>query len=302
MPKPSKLDTLVASLAADGVVARRRALVERFGQSAFDQAKASGQIVPLTRYIYAHRTRTQSTATRIVAANVWLARRGAISGAAACYLYGIEMRGLSSVSVVVDRARRLRAPAWIRVRHLIEPGPIFDMRGIRLVAPPQALIQAWWDEGSKAGRGLILDAIREKQTDAAELLKCLDRWPRVSRRRELVSFLSRLRGGIHSYLEYLADTTVLNTPDLCGLERQVPFTIDGRRYRVDTFDPATRTAIEFDSAAHHASDSARRRDLERDALLATIGVQTLRFTFEDVERRPRWCQQRIQATIAARRR
>lgn len=102
--------------------------------------------------------------------------------------------------------------------------------------------------------------------------------------------------------EHLADNSVLNAPGLRGFERQVVLRVAGRGYRVDAFDVESRTAIEFDGAKYHSDDRARRRDLERDVDLASIGVQTLRFTFEDVADRPSWCRDQILRTIATRRR
>lgn len=151
------------------------------------------------------------------------------------------------------------------------------------------------------GTGLILDALREDLTNAQSILKHLPNYRRVPRRRELITFLSRLRNGIDSYLEWLADQRILNTPDLVHLERQKVFWIDGAKYQVDAYDEETKTAFEFDGKKYHNDDRARRRDIARDRALATIGIQVLRFTFEEVTGEPGRCRETIRKTIAARR-
>lgn len=50
----------------------------------------------------------------------------------------------------------------------------------------------------------------------------------------------------------------------------------------------------------HGSRKQRERDIRRDALLATIGWQTMRFSFARLTRQAEACQREIRATHAAR--
>lgn len=302
MPKQSHTPALLQALDADGVAVTRAQIVERFGHKAFAQGRTGGQIAWILPGTYVLAARAAQRSTRLAACSRWLADRGAISGLAACHLYGLEIRDLPSIAVVIQRSRRSRLPPWIRRRSLTAGIPIQSVGGHRVVPLEYALIDAVRESGIDPVKGLLIDAIREGKTDSARILEALRSLPRVRHRRALARFLENLKGGIDSYLEYLADTHVFNVPELAALERQVVFWVDGKKYRVDALDRETMTAIELDSRKHHGSETARRRDIERDAALASIGILTLRFTYEQINSEPLKCRKRILATIASRRR
>ncbi len=302
MPRRTRTPALLKALDADGVAVTREQIVERFGHKAFTHGRAGGQIACIVPGIYVLAVRATHRSTRLAACTRWLADRGAISGLAACHIYGLEVRDLPNIAVVIQRSRRSRLPSWVHTRSLTAGIPIQNVDGHRVVPLEYALIDAVRERGLEGVKGPLLDAIREGKTDSARILEAVRSLPRVKHRRPLVRFLENLKGGIHSYLEYLADTCVFNIPQLAALERQVAFWVDGKEYRVDTLDRETMTAIELDSRKHHGSEAARRRDLERDAALASIGILTLRFTYEQICTEPLTCRKRILATIAARRR
>jgi very-short-patch-repair endonuclease len=97
-------------------------------------------------------------------------------------------------------------------------------------------------------------------------------------------------------------TRVFNTRDFRGFARQVPVRAPGRRYILDMFHADARVAVELDGRLFHGDDLARRRDLARDTDLASMGITTIRLTFEDITRRPQWCRARVRAAISAHRR
>jgi very-short-patch-repair endonuclease len=54
-------------------------------------------------------------------------------------------------------------------------------------------------------------------------------------------------------------------------------------------------AVEMDGAAWHGSRTQREADIRRDSLLATVGWQTLRFSYERLTRSPEACRRNISA-------
>jgi very-short-patch-repair endonuclease len=56
----------------------------------------------------------------------------------------------------------------------------------------------------------------------------------------------------------------------------------------------------MDGAAWHGSREQRERDIHRDALVATVGWQTLRFSFPRLTGSPDDCRSEIRAVHAAR--
>jgi very-short-patch-repair endonuclease len=57
----------------------------------------------------------------------------------------------------------------------------------------------------------------------------------------------------------------------------------------------------MDGAAWHGSPQQRERDIRRDALLATVGWQTLRFGFRRLTTAPEACRRDIRSAYGARR-
>lgn len=302
MGKLSKLPALLAALDTPAAVMSFPEIVRDFGEATFRKGRALGVLEEILPGLYVRHDRAMDFNTRLAACSRWLNGRGAISGLAACVLHGLEPRRFARVEIVIDRKRRSPLPVWIDPHVVTHVVPHHEVKGHLAVTVECALIEATRKHGLGLTRGLIIDAIRDKKSDANRILGALVHVPRMAHRREFIAFLGELKNGIQSYLEDLADRTVFNVPELQGLERQVVFWVDGSKYVVDAFDRETMTAIELDSRKHHGSEEARRRDIERDAALASIGVQTLRFTFEHIQDRPLHCRKRILATIAARRR
>jgi very-short-patch-repair endonuclease len=59
-------------------------------------------------------------------------------------------------------------------------------------------------------------------------------------------------------------------------------------------------AVEMDGAAYHGSPEQREQDIRRDALLATEGWQTLRFSYARLTSDPAACRREILAVYSAR--
>jgi len=115
-----------------------------------------------------------------------------------------------------------------------------------------------------------------------------------------VALLDDLAGGIDSFLELHATREVFTGPGFPALERHVKVRTSSRVYEADFYHRGARVDIETDGKKFHSDDEARRRDIERDVSLAAAGTLTLRFTFEDIMRRPQWCRAQAIAAINAR--
>ncbi len=301
MPRLLRTADLVTALDAPGTFASRDELVGKFGRRTLDAALRSTRVTRILPGYYAHTAHARHFATRIAAADAWLPLDAAIGGIAACVVHRITDTVPRCIRVATRSDTHPRAPEWMWLRRSEATVTVRRRVGIRVVSAADAVIQGWEEVGADAGSGLIVDAIRNGPLTAANIATTLLAYPRVRRRTPLLRLLDELHGGIDSYLELLASRTVLHTADLRDLERQVSVVALGRRRRLDAYDPATRTAIEFDGRRYHSSDDARRRDLDRDSALASVGIVTLRFTYEDVASRPGWCRDRIRRTICARR-
>jgi very-short-patch-repair endonuclease len=74
------------------------------------------------------------------------------------------------------------------------------------------------------------------------------------------------------------------------------------RFFLDAAYDEVLLAVEMDGAAWHGSKQQREGDIRRDALLATIGWQTLRLSYARMTASPDRCRHEILQVHAARQR
>ena len=77
-------------------------------------------------------------------------------------------------------------------------------------------------------------------------------------------------------------------------------TVAGRTFVLDAAYDDVLLAVEMDGAAWHGSRTQREADIARDALLATVGWQTLRFGYARMTGYPDACRREICAAREAR--
>ncbi len=300
MPRRHRSRELIASLNTPGTFASRDDLLRRWGRVSLDNAVAQGLVVRLAPGLYVHATQAHDFTTRVNVAQAWMPHGCAIAGVAALALHRLTDVHPPSITVMAPAPTHPRAPAWVRVARAQRGIAAVRRSGVRCQVVEDAIIQAWTELSRGPATSLILEAMRRSTVTGAQVTRALARAPRVRDRRALEALLRQALRGIESYLEYHADRTVLNTSGLRDLPRQVPMMACGARYVLDAFHEATRTAIEFDGRSVHAQDAAFQKDRDRDSALATLGILTLRFNYEDVMTRPLWVRQRIRAALGAR--
>jgi very-short-patch-repair endonuclease len=111
-----------------------------------------------------------------------------------------------------------------------------------------------------------------------------------------------LEQGCQSELEIWGCRSVLVGPGMPPFTQQHAVTVAGRRFLLDAACEEVLLAVEMDGAAFHGSPRQRESDIARDALLATVGWQTLRFSYARMTRTPEDCRHTIRETHRARRR
>lgn len=68
--------------------------------------------------------------------------------------------------------------------------------------------------------------------------------------------------------------------------------------RPDFSYPDLRLALEADGYASHSRRNRWERDRARDARLTLMRWRVIRFSWSDIERRPRWVAETVRAAIA----
>lgn len=299
-PDRSAHATLESFASAAPLAYRRRDLVSLYSRRAFDSALRRGTVVRLLPDAYVGAVHSRGLPARCDAALLWSEDRAAIAATAAAFLHGLRVRQPRDVTITIDRATHLRPPPWVRVLRWTVPPEFTTVRGLRCVSLADAVLQSWAHLPDDEGISLVLDTVRSGRITAATLRAHASVFPRIRRRRALGQLLDGFANGPESFLEHVAVTRVFNTREFSELCAQAEVAVAGRRYRLDFFHAHARVAVELDGRQFHGDDSARRRDLARDADLATLGIATIRLTFEDVFSRPEWCRDRVRRAIAAR--
>jgi very-short-patch-repair endonuclease len=291
---------LLALLNAEPKAWHRAELIRRFSVYALKQLVREGTVVRVLPGIYASPTWQHSCETRLSAVNLWAPKGTAVTGPAGAFLWKLTEHKPSRIDVICAQPLHLTGPPWLRLHRTTIKSRHYIVKGVRVQGVADVLLRTWCVLPSQDSIGLIIDAIRDGIVTARGLRERSSFHPRLKRRRELVALLRKLEDGIDSYLEYIAATTVFHGKEFAQFKRQVQVRAGGRKYILDMFDAGTRVAVELDSAKHHSGDSARRHDIERDANISSVGILTLRFTYEDITLRPEWCRDKVRRTVATR--
>lgn len=136
--------------------------------------------------------------------------------------------------------------------------------------------------------GWVTRAFARDLTDEAGLRKAMGARTKLRWRSDLDELIAAAAGGDHSVLEYRYDRDVERAHGLPKARRQVPFTgPGGRRGRRDRVYEDYALVVELDGRLAHPDDSAWK-DKARDNAAAVEGKQTLRYSWEQVRRKP--CQ------------
>jgi len=277
----------------------RAELLAVVSRSALDNAVAQGTLIRVLPGIYAAALHARSTAVRIHAAQLW-SGGGVIGGVSALFEWGLIDSPPSKVHLWVSPDHRLKAPRWIAV-HRNAVQLTSTRRGELTVATPAfAIVQGFGDLPPSRRADAVYRAVRRRLVGVAQLRAALDKSPRVRARRELERCIDAAELGAESYLEQHALTKVFNTAQFARMLPQHEVVHEGQVFRLDLFDPITKTAAEMDGEHVHSDPVQWRKDIRRDAILATCGILTARYAFRTLIDNPAWCRLNLSQILRAR--
>ena len=203
---------------------------------------------------------------------------------------GFRRSGRGSTGVVLHRTRDL-ADAVRRVD------------GIPVTSAERSLVDTW---GRPMGtsradlRGAAITAVRQRLCSARDLVYEINRRPCLPGRAALLELVRLLADGCQSELEIWGCLNVLRGPGMPSFTLQRRIEVRGEAFVLDAACEEVKLAIEMDGAAHHGSREQRERDIRRDALLATVGWQTLRFGYRRMTSSADACRRDIRSAYEAR--
>jgi very-short-patch-repair endonuclease len=203
---------------------------------------------------------------------------------------GLGASGRGSVGVVRHRGRDVD---WHRRR----------VGGLPVTSVERSLVDAWGGAGGADRatlRAAVITAVQERMCTPQSLAAELAVRPRLPGRRELRELVDLLVAGCRSELEIWGCLRVLRATGMPAFVQQRVVVVAGERFALDAAYDEVLLAVEMDGAAWHGSREQRERDIRRDALVATIGWQTLRFSYRRLTGAADACRQEIRAVHDAR--
>jgi very-short-patch-repair endonuclease len=263
---------------------------------------ANGRLVRLRPGVFALPSSAERWRTRLAGALEGV--EGVASHVTALALWELVEHPAGPVHVTVDIARSGRGSAGVVVHR---SAGILDERrrvdGLAVTAVERSVVDTWGRPAPlRRGdvRAAAISAVRRRLCSARDLEQELARRPRLPGRAELARLVALLADGCQSELEIWGCLQVLRAPGMPRFVQQRRIVVDGEVFVLDAAYDEVRLAVEMDGAAWHGSRRQRERDIRRDALLATVGWQTLRFGFGRMLSAPAQCRRDILATYTAR--
>lgn len=268
-----------------------------YSSSAIDRAVGRRDLVRILPDVYASPVHARSFEVRARAANLWAL--APVSGLSALFLWGLIDKPPETIEVLVPHGRKLRAQAGFTVTRCSVAIPQSSRHGVSTVNPAAAIVIGYGQVPSGNRADVVYRAVRRGLVGSDQLQAMVETVPRVRARAPLERTIAAAAAGAQSWLEEHALYNVFNTAEFSHFLRQHEVVIEGNQYFLDMFDPVTKTAVELDGREGHI-DAGRQRNIERDNWVASMGILTLRFSYEDLVKRPEWCRRMVREALRRR--
>lgn len=291
--------TLIEALKRTPHAFDRPTIERRWTRAALRAAIRSGAVTRLLPALYVATEHAESTLTRAHAATTWVGPGSVVIGAAAASAWQL-CEPPQRIVVTAPLSMSRTVPPRLELRRMAECPPPALWHGCPVATPAWAVATAYGHMPRDQADEMVYRAVRQRLATPGEIAGLAVRLRSVRGRRALASTVASTAAGSESYLETVALRTVFATNDFASFIRQHRIRADGAAYRLDMYDPATRTAVELDGVLAHEGIGRRARDVRRDVRLASIGIVTLRFVFHDLMERPAWCRALVRSTMAQR--
>jgi very-short-patch-repair endonuclease len=277
------------------------ALTARVDRKTVARWAAQGRLVRVQPGVYALSAMAAKWRVRVEAAV--RSRSAVASHRTALALWGLLPPG-GPIHLTVEPRRSNRGAAGVvlhRARDLRDLVRVVE--GLHVTSVERAIVDTWarpGDVGRPAVRAAAITAVRRRMCGPRELAQEIARRPQLPARPSLAELVQLLADGCQSELEIWGCVNVLRAPGMPAFTQQRRISVGGEAFLLDAAYEDVLLAVEMDGAAWHGSRDQRERDIRRDARLATVGWQTLRFSFARMTGSPDDCRRDIRSVHAAR--
>jgi hypothetical protein len=271
----------------DGLFTRSQARAEGFSDGRQRRLLRAGIWVPVAG---------RALRNRAVDVGPWQrARAVSLTGLVASHDTAGQLWSLATDRALhgISRTRRVDSITIHRLA-LSEPD-VISVRGVRVTTPGRTLADLLCWLAPIEAAPFVTDGLRRGVLTIADIDLAAER-ARGRWGAWMARYLARsCAGNPHSFLEWSAQHVIRGLGP--GWEFNVAIHDQaGLVGIVDALHRPTMTVVEFDGRAFHGDDRFQR-DRTRDQRLVALGFLVIRFTHEDVERRPREFEDRVRRAV-----
>jgi very-short-patch-repair endonuclease len=293
----ASVDTAIATLAArqHGYVARPQLLALGLSADALRHRVRSGHLLGVYSGVYAVGYVPMAPIDRAAGAVLACGPTAALSHGSAASLWGIAPRWTLPFEVTAKSSHRRRG---IRVHRsgALTGKDLRRHRGIRVTSPARTLLDTAPRLSARRLNRAVNDLRLSNCLRISDLADLLERCPRHPGSKRLRPFVQAPNGPTRSQFE----DAFLDFTERFDLPRPKLNARVGR-YEVDALFVAEKVIVELDGYEYHSSQSAFRRDRDRDATNLVAGFVTVRVTWDRLTQRPGAEARRLLAILASRR-
>jgi very-short-patch-repair endonuclease/predicted transcriptional regulator of viral defense system len=293
---------VAAIIGEDGWITRK-ALLDQVSRGTVANWLALGTLVRIDQGAYAVPAAASLWRTRLAAA-LRIRERAVASHSTALALWDLVERPPGALHLTVGPSSSARGtPGVVLHRSAGAYEERVRVDALAVTTAERSLVETWGRPGSlrrEQVRAAAITAVRRRLCRPREIEWELARRPRLAGHAELEHLVGLLVDGCESELEIWGCLQVLRAPGMPPFVQQRRISVAGQTFFLDAAYDDVQLAVEMDGASWHGSRQHRERDIRRDALLATIGWQTLRFSFARLTIAPDSCRRDILAARAAR--
>jgi very-short-patch-repair endonuclease len=293
-----EIDAFAAS--QHGLVTSAQA-VAALGASRKQRWTVAGRLIPVQPRVYRLLGSPRGWLQDLKAAE--LASGGLVSHRAAAAIWGLRPPDdRVEVAVHWSSQPRLRPPAIVHRLVDFDATSAEHRNGIRLTDPVRTLVDLGLVVPPPAVAAALDIGLGRRLFTLAEVRRLRQELSRCGRNGVgIIGELLDERWPVADEAESVLETRLLTILRRHRLPQPaVQFEVwDGDRFvaRVDVAYPAARLVVEVDGYEHHSSVEAFQRDRVRQNELLALGWTVLRFTWEDVTRRPATVAHAIRAAL-----
>ena len=277
-------------------------LLDQVSRSTVRNWVAAGTLVRLRPGVFALPAAGSNWRVRLAAA--LHGREAVASHATALALWELMPHPPGPVHITVGARRSGRGSPGVVVHRTA--GAYAERRrveGLPVSSAGRAVVDAWATPAGSvrpALRAAAITAVRRRLCSPRDLGFELSRSSRLPGRAELAQLVGLLADGCQSELEIWGCLHVLRAPGMPTFVQQRRVTVGSETFVLDAACEESMLAVEMDGAAWHGSRAQREADIRRDSLLATVGWQTLRFSYSRMTRSAEDCRRDIRCVHATR--